>query len=156
MPMPISISSSASSKLGSPEAGVTHGVSAMPMLRPWPLTLRHSSATSASDLRSLAGAGGVQHPDADEAAVHRLVPRAAARDNAHLALHRRIGAHDHGGVADHADLVAVGQLDALERLLDDRAGIVDQLLHACPPVDRPQFRAGTYRRAAPRVNQAAE
>ena len=33
-----------------------HGVSAMPMLRPWPLTLRHSSATSASDLPSSAAA----------------------------------------------------------------------------------------------------
>ena len=54
--MPISISSSPSSKLGSPEPGVTHGVSAMPMVRPWPLTFRHTSVTSASDLPSSAAA----------------------------------------------------------------------------------------------------
>ena len=33
----------------------------------------------------LAGTGGVQHPAADEAGVQRLVPRAAARDQRHLA-----------------------------------------------------------------------
>ena len=54
--MPISISSSASSKLGSPEPGVMQGVSAMPMLRPWPLTVRHTSATSARDFPSSAAA----------------------------------------------------------------------------------------------------
>ena len=37
--MPISTSSSASSKLGLPEAGVMHGVSAMPIERPFALTL---------------------------------------------------------------------------------------------------------------------
>ena len=47
--MPISISSSGRSKLGSPEPGVMQGVSAMPMLRASPLTRRHSSATSASE-----------------------------------------------------------------------------------------------------------
>ena len=46
MPMPISISSSASSKLGSPAAGVMHGVSAMPIERPLALTLAARSATS--------------------------------------------------------------------------------------------------------------
>ena len=54
--MPISISSSASSKLGSPEPGVMQGVSAMPIERPWPLTLRHSSVTCWSDWPSSAAA----------------------------------------------------------------------------------------------------
>src|SRR4051795_2418117 len=35
--------------------------------------------------------GGVQHAASDEAAVHRLVARAAARDQRHLALDRRVG-----------------------------------------------------------------
>ena len=46
MPMPISTSSSPSSKLGLPEAGVMHGVSAMPIERPLAFTRRPSSATS--------------------------------------------------------------------------------------------------------------
>src|SRR5580658_1644867 len=49
MPMPISISDGPSSKVGLPAAGTVHEVSAMPMLRALALTLRHSSATSASD-----------------------------------------------------------------------------------------------------------
>ena len=54
--MPISISSSPSVKFGSPAAGVMHGVSAMPMLRPWSLTRRQMSATSWRDLPSSAAA----------------------------------------------------------------------------------------------------
>jgi len=56
MPMPISISSSPSSKLGVPAPGVMHGVSAMPMLRTCPLTRWQSSVTSASDLPCAAAA----------------------------------------------------------------------------------------------------
>ena len=167
------------------------GVSAMPMLRPWPLTVRHSSATSrqrlallgrgAADLlgehrdadaapaggveavldrdvvvghdrldldalalgqvgghlevqhvagvvlddvqhagaavdglgrlehlvgrrrgEDLARAGRVEHARPDEAAVHRLVAGAAAGDDPDLALDRRVGAHDHLRVVDHA------------------------------------------------------
>ena len=48
MPIPISTSFSPSSKLGSPEPGVTQGVSAIPIERPFALTRRPSSATSAS------------------------------------------------------------------------------------------------------------
>ena len=54
--MPISISSSASSKVGSPAPGVMHDVSAMPIERPSSLTRRQSSATSASDWPSSAAA----------------------------------------------------------------------------------------------------
>ena len=54
--MPISTSSSPSSKLGSPDPGVMHGVRAMPIERPLALTRRPSSATSASDLPSSAAA----------------------------------------------------------------------------------------------------
>ena len=46
MPTPISIWSSGRSKVGLPACGTVHEVSAMPMLRPHPLTLRQSSATS--------------------------------------------------------------------------------------------------------------
>ena len=70
--MPISISSSASSKLGSPEPGVMQGVSAMPMLRPWPFTFRHSSATCVERL-ALGGGRAADllgdHGDADAAAA---------------------------------------------------------------------------------------
>jgi len=55
----ISISSSPSSKLGSPELGVMHGVSATPMLRPPALTRRAISATSASGRRSSAAAPAI-------------------------------------------------------------------------------------------------
>ena len=54
--MPISISISPSSKVGLPAAGTVHEVSAIPMLRPLAFTLRHRSATSASDLRCSAAA----------------------------------------------------------------------------------------------------
>ena len=54
--MPISTSFSPSSKLGSPEPGVMQGVRARPIERPFPLTLRPSSATSDNDLRSSAAA----------------------------------------------------------------------------------------------------
>jgi hypothetical protein len=47
MPMPTSISLSGRSKVGVPAAGTVHEVSAMPMLRPAPFTLRARSATSA-------------------------------------------------------------------------------------------------------------
>jgi hypothetical protein len=56
MPIPISISSSPSSKVGEPAAGTVHEVSAMPMLRPFAFTFRQSSATSPSDLPSSAAA----------------------------------------------------------------------------------------------------
>ena len=56
MPMPISISVSPSSKVGLPAAGTVHDVSAMPMLRPHPFTLRPIAATVARSAPSSAAA----------------------------------------------------------------------------------------------------
>ena len=216
--MPISISSSPSSKVGVPAAGTMHEVSAMPMLRPSAFTLAHSPATSASgrpasaaaptifsartvtptprrpavqsavlhghvvvrddglhldavgpgevgghlEVEHVAGvvlddvqhagpavdrlrrvvhlvgggggedlprAGGIEHSHAHEAAVHRLMPRAAPRQDADLPGDRGVGPNDvHRVVVDPHD-VAVRRLEAAERLGDDRTGVVDELLH---------------------------
>src|ERR1041384_3028207 len=76
-----------------------------------------------------AGARGVEHPAADEAAVHRLVAGAAARDDAHLALDRRVGADHVVGLVVDFDEVAVRGLHALKRVAYDIVRRVDQLLH---------------------------
>src|SRR5947207_302960 len=90
MPMPSSISPSGRSKIGLPAAGGGHGGG-----------------------EDLAGAGGVQHAEADEAGVQRLVAGAAARDQADLALA--------GGVAAHHDL-AVGVVAQQVRVRGRQAG----------------------------------
>src|SRR5512132_4356956 len=77
----------------------------------------------------LAGAGGVEHSGPDETAVHRLVPRAAARDQPDLALHRGVGANDHVRVELDAYEVWMGRGDAVQGLGDNVLWLVDQLLH---------------------------
>ena len=67
----------------------------------------------------LARAGRVEHAGPDEAAVHRLVTRAAPGDQPDLALDRRVNAHDHGWVVDDPHAVAVRRFDAVERVLQD-------------------------------------
>ena len=67
----------------------------------------------------LARAGGVEHPEPDEAAVQRLVTRAAAGDEGDLALTRGVGAHHDLRVGVDAQDVAVRGRKADERLLDD-------------------------------------
>ncbi len=59
----------------------------------------------------LAGARGVQHAEADVAGVERLVPGAAAGDEAHLAGPRRVGAKDDAMLVIHPDQVAMGSLE---------------------------------------------
>ena len=232
--MPISISSSPSSKVGVPAAGTMHDVSAMPMLRPSAFTraaqlgdrgeVRPSSAAAPDDLlgedgdahaaaagrveavlhghvvvrddglhldavgpgevgghlevehvagvvlddvqhagaavdrlrrlvhlvgrgggEDLPRAGGVEHAHAHEAAVHRLVPRAAARQDADLPGDRGVGPNDvHRVVVDPHD-VAVRRLEAAERLGDDRAGSLMSFFITRPP--RP--RRGSRRRTRP-------
>ena len=75
-----------------------------------------------------AGAGGIEHAHPDEAAVHRLVAAAAARDHADLAGLGGVGAHDDVGL-DDADEVPVRRHDADQRVVDDGVGAVDELLH---------------------------
>ena len=219
MPIPISTSSSASSKLGLPEAGVMHGVSAMPIERPFALTLRPSSATSWSerpssaappqifststvtptprrpavysesstatsslvstvstcDVLALPHVGGhvevhdvagvvlddvndagatvdglrrlehlvgrgrgehfprtsrVEHARPDVPAVHRLMTRAASGDEPDLALDGRVDADDDGWFVDDPYSVAVCCFNAMERVLEDRVGRIDELFHA--------------------------
>jgi hypothetical protein len=76
-----------------------------------------------------AGAGGVQHPAADEAAVHRLVTRAAAGHQRHLALYGRVGAGDEVRTGVDADQVGMRCRHAGEGFVDDVVGRVDELLH---------------------------
>src|SRR5205823_11784375 len=78
----------------------------------------------------LSGACRVEHSRPDEAAVHRLVARAAAGDEPHLSLYRGVGPdHERRVVAD-AEPVAVRGLHAAQRVLEYRVGSVDELLHA--------------------------
>ena len=56
MPTPISISVSPRSNVGFPAAGTVHDVSAMPMLRPHPFTLRPIAATAARSCPASAAA----------------------------------------------------------------------------------------------------
>src|SRR5215218_5637722 len=76
-----------------------------------------------------AGAGGVEHSWSDEAAVGRLVARAAARDEGYLALYGGVGPYDDVGLGNHPDQAAVGQLHPPEHVLDDPLGRVDDFLH---------------------------
>src|SRR5260221_578991 len=110
MPMPISISSSPSSKVGLPAAGTVQDVSAMPMLRPLALTLRQRSATRWSG-----------------------APAAAARDDANLADHRRIGAHHDLILEIHSQEIGVSRREAGQLVFHHGLWTVDQLLHAHPP-----------------------
>ncbi|GBC87763.1 hypothetical protein HRbin12_01781 [bacterium HR12] len=59
MPMPISISSSPSSKVGLPACGTVQEVRAMPIERPFSFTRRAICATSASGRRSSAAAPAI-------------------------------------------------------------------------------------------------
>src|SRR5918993_3353449 len=79
-----------------------------------------------------AGAGGVEHARSHEAAVGRLVARAAAGDEGDLALHGGVGPNDDVGFGENADQAAVGLLHAAEHLLDDPLWRVDDLLHLFP------------------------
>ena len=68
-------------------------------------------------------------PRPDEAAVQRLVARAAAGDQGDLALARRVGADDDLRVGVDAEDVAVRGGEAGERLPDDVLGVVEELAH---------------------------
>src|SRR5918997_6484344 len=76
-----------------------------------------------------AGAGGVEHARSDEAAVGRLVARAAAGDEGHLALHGGVGADDDAVLGNHPDQARVRQLHPPQHLVDDPLGRVDDFLH---------------------------
>ena len=59
MPIPISISSSPSSKVGFPAAGTVHDVSAIPMERALSFTFRQTSTTSFNGRRCSAAAPAI-------------------------------------------------------------------------------------------------
>jgi hypothetical protein len=80
----------------------------------------------------LAGAGRVEHPRADEPAVHRLVAGAAAGDQPDLAAHRRVAPVDDPVPVVDTQL-GVGQRHAPQRFGDDVVRVVHELLHRCPP-----------------------
>ena len=64
----------------------------------------------------LAGAGGVEHADADEARMQRLVAGAAAGDQRHLAGAGRLGAGDEGGIVMDLDDIGMGGAEAVQGL----------------------------------------
>ena len=62
----------------------------------------------------LAGTGRVQHAEADEAAVERLMARSSTRDERHLARPRRLPAHDEPLFEIDPHEIGVGPLEAPE------------------------------------------
>jgi hypothetical protein len=76
-----------------------------------------------------AGTGGVQHPVADEAHVHRLVAAAAAGDHRHLPRSGRVRPVDEVRIEVHLDQIRMGLEHPLQRLRDYIHRIIDQLLH---------------------------
>ena len=80
-----------------------------------------------------AGAGRIEHAHAHKAAVHRLVAAAAAADNAHFALARRVFADHDAVLVIHPNQVAMRLLHATQRLFDDVVHIIDQFLHRVTP-----------------------
>ena len=74
--------------------------------------------------------GRVEHARPDVAAVHRLMTRAASGDEPDLALDRRVLADDDGWFVDDPYAVAVCCFNAVERVLQDRVGRIDELFHA--------------------------
>jgi hypothetical protein len=80
----------------------------------------------------LARAGGVEHAVADEAAVQRLVARAAARDQRHLAA-RALAARDMDRVQVQRQQVGMGRGQPLQRLDQHALDVVDELLHDALP-----------------------
>ncbi len=76
-----------------------------------------------------ARASRIEHPLADEAAVHRFMPAAAARDDGNLVLHRCIGPVNEAGRVFDFDQVGVRGGHAVQRLRDDIFRGVDELFH---------------------------
>ena len=91
--------------------------------------------------------GGVEHAGTDVAAVHRLVAGAAPGDEPDLALDRRVVADDDGRFVDDPHAVAVCCFDAVKRVLQDRVGRIDELLHA--PSLKPELIGQDARREDP-------
>ena len=77
----------------------------------------------------VAGARRVEHAEADEAAVHRLVARAAAGNEPDLALLRGVLPDDDIVRGVDADEIRMGCLEAGQALRDEVVDIVDELLH---------------------------
>src|SRR5438034_84779 len=100
IPMPTSTSSSPSSKLGGDGRG-----------------------------EGVAGAGGIEHAQADESAMERLVARATTRNQGDLATSRAAGSQD--DVVGRVDLddVRVRLRQAGQALRDDVLHAVEELLH---------------------------
>ena len=79
------------------------------------------------EVKTSPGQAASSMPEPDEAAVQRLVARAAAGDERDLAGARRAGADDDLRLGVVAQDVAVRGRQAGERVLDDLLGIVEQL-----------------------------
>ena len=85
-------------------------------------------------------------PNPTIARVQRLVPAAAAADEADLAGDGRIGAHDVDRVDLHAHEVGMRQAEPGDRFVDDALRIVDDLLHGHPFNVAAARRATVHRR----------
>ena len=78
----------------------------------------------------LARARRIEHADADEAAVERLVPGSTARDQRDLSLDRRVHPHQDLIRDVVAEQVGNGGGEPGERFFDDLVRLVDDLPHA--------------------------
>ena len=78
----------------------------------------------------VAGRGRVEHPESDEAAMERLVARAAARDQGDLAPLRPAGAEDEQVGASIFTRSGWARPEAGQALGDEVLDVVDELLHA--------------------------
>ena len=76
----------------------------------------------------LSGARGVEHAEADEAAVQRLVAGTAATHERDGAVLLRGGAVDHAILMVNA-LIGMRGFDAAQRVRQNRLGGVDEFLH---------------------------
>lgn len=111
---------------------------------------KHGAATAVSRLdrredgiwrrrgENPAAGGGIRQVVPDQAVEERLVTAAAADHEGDLAL-RDFGPDDGAGPFDSTDAAVIGEHHAVDQLVDDVLGIVDDLLgpiHGWPPDSR--------------------
>jgi hypothetical protein len=83
-----------------------------------------------------AWAGGIEHAQADESAMHRFMSAATTGDHGHLVFHRRVGAVNEGGRELDLDEVTVGRGHALQGLIDDVFRGINEFFHTLLLVTR--------------------
>ena len=108
---------------------------------------------AARRIEHVADGAAVEQAAADVAEEHRQVPGPAAGGERHLALHRRVGAHDRDRLAGERQLIRMRLDQSVEHLGDEVLGSVDQLLHGFLLSALPSRRAANRRLQASRVDR---